>query len=84
MFKVKLLVQVPSLVTFTPTVITIGELVVILVTSQTSLLPFWVNFMTSPPMTLYLPAYSKPSGKLSTKFKVLLIVILPVFRIVKL
>ena len=49
---VKLLVQVPFLVTFTLTVRTNGSLTVIPVTFQISLLPTWVKPRTLPPITL--------------------------------
>ena len=84
MFKVKLLVQVPSLMTFTLTVITKGVLVAILLTSQISLFPFWIKLTTFPPTILYLPAYSRPSGKLSIKPTPLVILTSPVFVMVKL
>ena len=84
MFKVKLLVQVPSLMTFTLTVITKGVLVAILLTSQISLFPFWIKLTTFPPTIPYLPAYSRPSGKASTKLIVLVIVTSPALITVKL
>ena len=56
----------------------------IFVTFNISLLSFWLNPTILPPITSYKPIYSRPSGKLSTKLILLVIVTSPVLTTVKL